>query len=320
MTKTQDSAKSTIKMISQAIAELAYRIDASFEKAVEMIYNAEKVIVSGIGKSGIIGMKMAATLTSVGKPAVCLHPVEALHGDIGLVGEKDVVVCFSKSGNTKEMVSLFPFIKARGPKIISILGSDNGWMKRESDLWLDASVSKEVCPVDLAPTTSTTAALVIADALSVAYMEKAGVTETDFAKNHPDGQIGRNVTLQVRDVMHKGYAIPKIRAHQTFREAVIEITSKDLGCVCVISESDRLEGIVTDGDIRRILQDDVDVKGMKVKDFMTPTPIAVEPNTFLGQALGIMENRPRQISVLPVTDKDKLVGVIRIHDILLQKS
>lgn len=296
------------------------RVGDDFSRAVDFIGGADKVIVTGVGKSGIIGQKMAATLTSVGKPALFLHPVEALHGDIGVVSENDVAVFISKSGNTKELLNLFPFIKARGCKIISIVGSLSGWMNRNSDCVIDASVDREVCPVDLAPTTSTTAALVMADALSVAYMKMAGVSETDFARNHPDGQIGRNVTLQVRDVMHKGQSIPRITPDKSFREAVIEITHKDLGCVCVVDSDNRLVGILTDGDVRRILQKEEEIRGLQLADVMTKSPQAIRKEAFLGEALTMMENRPRQISVLPVVEEEQVVGVIRIHDILQQKS
>jgi len=315
-----ENGKKAIKNIINSLVGLENKIGNDFDRSVELIKKADKVIVSGIGKSGIIGQKMAATLTSVGKPAVFLHPVEALHGDIGIVGKNDVAVFISKSGNTKEVINLFPFIKSRGLKTISIVGSSNGWMNRNSDTVLDASVDKEACPVDLAPTTSTTAALVMADALSVAYMNTMGVSETDFARNHPDGQIGRNVTLQVRDVMHKGNSIPRILPEKTFREAVIEITSKDLGCVCVVDKNNQLIGLVTDGDVRRILQKDEDIRGLKVSSIMTESPQYVRKEAFLGEALTIMENRPRQISVLPVVEEEQLVGIIRIHDILMQKS
>lgn len=315
-----ENGKNAIINIIKSLTGFENKLDSQFDISVDMIKNADKVIVSGIGKSGIIGQKMAATLTSVGKPAVFLHPVEALHGDIGIVGKNDVAVFISKSGNTKEVISLHPFIRSRGAKIISIVGSDNGWMNRNSDTVLDASVDKEVCPVDLAPTTSTTAALIMADALSVAYMKAVGVTETDFARNHPDGQIGRNVTLQVRDVMHKGEDVPRIMKTKTLREAVIEITRKDLGCVCVIDEQNRMIGILTDGDVRRILQKDEDIRQLKVADVMTKKPQSVSKSAFLGEALTLMENRPRQISVLPVVEDKQLVGVLRIHDILQQKS
>ncbi len=315
-----ENGKNAIINIIKSLTGFEKKLDSQFDRSVDMIKDADKVIVSGIGKSGIIGQKMAATLTSVGKPAVFLHPVEALHGDIGIVGKNDVAVFISKSGNTKEVISLHPFIRSRGAKIISIVGSDNGWMNRHSDTVLNASIDKEVCPVDLAPTTSTTAALIMADALSVAYMKAVGVSETDFARNHPDGQIGRNVTLQVRDVMHKGEDVPRIMKTKTLREAVIEITRKDLGCVCVIDQQHRLIGILTDGDVRRILQNDEDIRQLKVSDVMTKKPQSVSKSAFLGEALTLMENRPRQISVLPVVEDKQLVGVLRIHDILQQKS
>lgn len=299
-----------------ALIKAKARLDESFIEAVKLICSAEKVIVSGIGKSGLIGTKISATLSSVGVPSVFLHPVEALHGDIGIVGSNDVVILLSKSGSTDEIVNLIPYIKMRSAKIISIVGNAKSFMAHNSDIVLDAAVDREACLFNLAPTSSSTLALVIGDALAMCAMKMKKVTLEDFSRLHPLGQIGRNITLKVSDVMHRNGALPVISEKESFRNAVIEITNKGMGCVCVISQDEKLEGIITDGDVRRILQNSEDLRGLTVGNVMTRNPVTIGENSYLGEALALMENRSSEIGVLPVIEGNKLIGLIRLHDIV----
>lgn len=292
-------------------------ISDEFAEASILLANAKKIIVSGVGKSGLIARKIAATFSSIGVSALFLHPVEALHGDIGVVQDGDVTILLSKSGTTEELLKLIPYLKIRNSKIVSIVGNVSASIARYSDVVLDGSVTKEACPFNLAPTSSSTLALSLGDALAVAVMKLRNVTLEDFSRLHPLGQIGRSVTIRVSDIMHKGTSIPIVHKDVAFRDALIEITRKDLGCVCCIDEDDYLIGIITDGDVRRILQQYEDLRGMIVGNLMTQNPITINQEAYLHEALSIMENRNSEINVLPVlNEKSKLVGVIRLHDIL----
>ncbi len=293
------------------------RIGDEFSQAVELIASANKIILSGVGKSGLIARKIGATLSSFGVSSTFLHPVEALHGDIGLVQKYDVTILLSKSGSTEEIVRLVPYLKMRQSKIISIVGNMNSFLARVSDVVLDGSVAREACPFNLAPTSSSTLAVVIGDALALAVMKKLNITLTDFSRLHPLGQIGRNITVKVSDIMHKGSKIPLISPESSFRDALIQISNKKLGCVCITNDSNQLIGIITDGDVRRILEKNENLRGLKVEHVMTKNPITIEPEAFLNEALALMENRNSEISVLPVVDSEYyLVGVIRLHDII----
>ncbi len=307
-------------VIAQEIAALEVArnfINDDFAESVRLICDAHKVIVAGVGKSGIIGKKIAATLSSIGISAVFLHPVEALHGDIGMVQKDDVVILLSKSGTTDEIIRFLPFIKMRSAKIISILGNTKSYIARHSDIVLNGSVKAEACPFNLAPTTSSTVAVAIGDALAICAMKLMNVTLEDFSRLHPLGQIGRNISVKVKDVMHINDSMPMIDATASFRDAIIEITNKDLGCVCVVNSDIQLLGLITDGDVRRILQKSEDIRGIKVKNVMTQNPITINAESFLGEALKVMENRESEINVLPVIDEDnKLTGLIRLHDII----
>lgn len=311
-----DFAKASFRTTVDALSLTADRIDDRFIDAINLIKEANKIVFTGVGKSGLVARKLSATFSSIGYPSVFLHPTEALHGDIGIVQNDDVVISISKSGNTKEIVEIYPHLKTRKVSTIAITGNSESYLNRESEVSLDASVSVESCPINLAPTTSTSVALALGDAIAIGLMKVDGFSEEDFSKFHPQGQIGRNVTLQVRDVMHKGTKLPQIRSDKFFRDAVIEITQKDLGCVCVITSSGILEGLLTDGDVRRILQKNDEIKGLKVADIMTVNPITINKEAFLAEALTVMENRKRQISVLPVVEEGLCVGIIRLHDIL----
>ncbi|HPD32746.1 MAG TPA: KpsF/GutQ family sugar-phosphate isomerase [Bacteroidota bacterium] len=294
------------------------KIGENYQFAAELIANSNKVILSGIGKSGLIAKKIAATLSSYNLSAVFLHPVEALHGDIGIIQKNDVVIFVSKSGSTDEIVRLVPFIKSRNAKIISIITNTKSYLGANSDIVLEAAIEREACPFGIAPTSSTTVALVIGDALAIAAALLSKVTLKDFSRTHPLGTIGKTLTLQVKDIMHTNSNIPIINDKAFFKDAIIEISKKKLGCVLVINSIGKLVGIITDGDVRRTLQKFDEIKNIKVIDIMNQQPITVHEDIYLDVALSIMENRESQINVLPVVDdSNKPIGVIRLHDIIL---
>ncbi len=310
-------ARRVFQQEAHALIAIGERIGQEFEEAVALLHAARQVIVSGVGKSGIIGGKIAATLRSIGIPAVFLHPAEAPHGDLGIVRAGDVAVLISKSGTTAEVCALIPWLRRRQVAIVAIVGQRHSELAAKADVVLDVGVEAEVCPLNMIPTTSTTAALVMGDALSVALMQLRKVRPEEIAAAHPMGMLGRLASLQVRDVMHTGDALPRVLPETSFREMLIEMTAKALGCVCVVWPDGRLCGIVTDGDVRRTLQRVEDIRPLRARDVMTPTPVVVEPETSLAEALALMEHRPRQISVLPVVDSQGFcVGVVRVHDII----
>lgn len=302
----------------KSLVRIKDRIDENFANAVVLIANAHKLVVSGVGKSGMIARKIAATFSSIGISAAYLDPVDALHGDIGFVQENDVVILLSKSGSTSEIVKLIPYLKARNSKIIAITGNMNSYLAMNSDIALDASVSNEACPYNLAPTSSTLVALALGDALAMTIIKYKNISLADISRLHPLGQIGKNFQLSVRDIMHTNSALPIIKLGESFKDAVIEITNKKIGCVCVVDEHGVLKGIITDGDVRRVLQKYDDIRGLKVNDVMTKNPIVISPDANLAEAISLMERRESQISVLPVVDEqNKCIGVIRVHDIIL---
>lgn len=289
----------------------------SFVDAVKLISTSNKVFVSGIGKSGLIAHKIAATFSSVGIPSFFLHPVEALHGDIGMVGKGDIAVLLSKSGTTDEIIHILPHLKIRKVKTIAIVSNIDSFLGNHADIVLDGFVERESCPFNIAPTTSSLVALAIGDAIAVCVMKLNGFTVNDFAKNHPLGQIGRNISMTVGDVMHKGKALPVIYYNADFRNGLIEMTNKSLGCVCAVDNEGILKGIITDGDVRRTLHKTDNIHGMKVRDIMTANPVTAMKTMHLGEALSVMENRKSQINVLPVVNRQKkCIGVIRLHDIV----
>ncbi|MES2764416.1 MAG: KpsF/GutQ family sugar-phosphate isomerase [Bacteroidota bacterium] len=309
-------AKRVLKEESEALKNAALAIDENFSLAVHTLSQARKIIVCGIGKSGLIGRKISATFSSISAPSVFLHPLDALHGDIGIIGEGDAAVFLSKSGTTRELLEILPFFKKKHIPVILLAGKIDSPLAYTSDIVIDASVEKEACPLELAPMSSTTVALALGDALAAGIMLLKKVGLQEFAERHPLGQLGRNVTLRVRDVMHSGSELPTIILKTPFREALIEISAKGLGCVGVVSEN-KLAGIITDGDVRRALQKHDDIRLLKAEDIMTAAPISISPEMLLGEALSTMESREHQISVLPVVDReDSYIGLIRIHDII----
>lgn len=312
-----DEGKRVIGEEMKSLERVSSSIDERFFEAVKMIAGASKLIVSGVGKSGMIAHKIAATFSSIGIPALFMHPVDALHGDLGIVCEDDVALLLSKSGSTDDIVRLVPYLRSRKAKLIAIVGNTDSFLSEAADVSLDASVEKEACPFNQAPTSSAVAALAIGDALAMTCMEVNGFTLEDFSKLHPLGQIGRNITLKVKDVMHSGNDLPVVSGKSSFRDAVIEITNKRLGCVCICDWEKRLLGILTDGDVRRVLHEHEDLRGLNISSIMTTNPVTVSPEAFLSEAMALMESRESQISVLPVVDSErKCAGVVRIHDII----
>lgn len=290
------------------------------EHAIHLLANCGgKVIVAGVGKSGLVARKIASTLTSTGTAAVYLHPADALHGDLGLVDPKDVVIVLSNSGETDELIAMLPHLKHRNVPIIAIVGSRKSTLARNAAAVLDASVEQEACPLNLAPTTSTLVAQAIGDALAATLMEVKGITSQDFASNHPAGRLGKRLTLRVSDLMHGGRDNPIVSPDASWTMIARAISRGGLGAVNVIDDASRLAGIITDGDLRRALEKvkPVDLEKLMAHEIMTKSPVVVSPEMLAYDALQLMENRPSQISVLPVVDADRTcLGLIRIHDIV----
>ncbi len=312
-----------LRVESDAIAKAAARIESPQLDRVLSILKAckGKVIVLGVGKSGIIAQKIAATMTSSGTAAIHLHPSDALHGGLGIVTADDVVLMLTNSGETAELIELLPFIKQRNVPLVAIVGRLNSTIAQRADAVLDASVDQEACPLNLAPTTSTTVALAIGDALAMTLMRAKGLTESEFASNHPGGQLGKRLTLRVADLMHSGPKNPTIPNDASWMDVVSTITQFGLGAVNVVDANGRLAGIITDGDLRRSLQKlgahDFGFANLRCDDLMTHDPVVTTPDTLAFEALKLMEDRPSQISVLPVVEGDRrCVGLIRLHDIV----
>lgn len=313
------NARHSFQVEIDALQKTKDRLDENFIKAVKLLAISNKVIVSGIGKSGIIGQKISATFSSIGVTSVFLHPVEALHGDIGMVQPKDVAILISKSGNTEELIKLIPYLKMQNAKMIAIVGSTDSHLASHSDIVIDASVEMEACPFNLAPTASTTTTLAIGDALAICLMIEKRFTLENFSKLHPLGQIGRTTNLCVKDVMKKIKDMPILSPKSKLKDAIIIMTEKPLGCLCITNLDNKLLGIITDGDIRRLLKKTTnldDILNIELHKIITSKPVTISPEATLVEALALMENRKNQISVLPVISANKLVGLIRIHDVV----
>lgn len=311
-------AKNVLLFESEQIKKAMDKLNEQFNHSVESVMQSKgKLVVCGIGKSGAVAQKITATLCSTGTPAVFLHAAEAAHGDLGVYAEGDPVLMISKSGTTEEMLRLIPFFKESHSKVISIVGNITSPIARNSDYVLDATVEKEADALNLAPTASTTVALAIGDALAVALMHARGFTENDFARFHPGGQLGKNLLLKVEDVMHELHEIAQVAENNSFRELIIAMTKFNLGAACVVDKENNLIGLVTDGDVRRSLIRDADLSSMFVNTIMTKNPISISPRASLKEAVEMMENRASQLSVLPVVEDGKCLGLIRIHDIYI---
>jgi len=309
-----DIAKDTIRLESEAIQNLAQLIDDNFEKAVKFILNSKgRVIVTGIGKSANIGTKIVATLNSTGTPAVFMHAADAIHGDLGNVLEDDVVICISKSGNTPEIKVLVPLIKNYGNKIIAITGNIDSFLGKNSDFPLNTFVEKEACPNNLAPTTSTTAQLVMGDALAVCLLELRGFTSSDFAKYHPGGALGKRLYLRVSDLVEKNEA-PKVAKTDSIAKVIIEISEKRLGVTAVV-ENDKIIGIITDGDIRRMLSKTTKIDAFVASDIMGNKAKTIHRDAMAVEALDILENNSIS-QLLVVDDNNNYAGIVHLHDLI----
>lgn len=302
---------------ADALRLAAERLGTNLVQAVELILTRRsKVIVTGIGKSGHIGQKITATLCSTGTPAVFLHAAEAVHGDLGVYTPGDCTLLISKSGTTAELIRLVPILRELNSPLIGILGNLEAPLTRQVNIVLDARVAHEADHLNLAPTCSTTVALGLGDALAVALMHARRFSEVDFARYHPAGQLGRNLLLHVADVMHTGNTIAWASLDDPVRLVVIAMTRYALGAACVVDEADKLLGIITDGDLRRALQTHDDIRPLRAVHIMTPKPITISPQASLQDAVRLMEDRPSQLSVLPVVDEtQRCLGLLRIHDI-----
>jgi len=309
-------AKEVIRKEAQAIIELEERINGEFVRAVDLLSKCQgRVIVSGMGKSGIIGRKIAATLTSTGTSAMFLHPAEGMHGDLGAVHKDDVVICISKSGDTSELFQIFPVLKRIGVPIISITGNRRSRIAERSDIVIDASITEEACPYNLAPTSSTTAALVMGDALAVALLEKRQFSAEDFAMFHPGGSLGKKLSIKIDDIMFTGDRIPTVYEDILLEKVIFEITSKRFGSTCVVNHNDQLSGIITDGDIRRLVERTKDIWKLKAKDLMTKNPKTVKVGTMASAALKLMTDFSI-MQVIIVDEANHPKGIVHIHDIL----
>ena len=308
-------------MEAEAVLEQVKRIDEHFKAAVEMIMACPgRTVITGMGKSGIIGRKMAATLASTGTPSFYLHPAEGIHGDLGMVTEGDVVIALSNSGETGEVLHILPSLRRIGAKLIAMVGNPNSTLAKNSDIVLNVGVTREACPLGLAPTSSTTAALAYGDALALALLSKRKFTASQFAVFHPGGSLGRKLLLTVEDIMHSGTENPLVKADISVQDALFVITDKGLGAVSVVDDDNKMLGVLTDGDIRRGLSKGVDFLKRPVTELMTASPKTITKEKLAAQALHIMEsNRPKPITVLPVVDAENhVIGLLHMTDLVRQ--
>ena len=306
--------KRVLTIESAAIARLKDQLDNNFDNACQLCLDCSgKIIVMGMGKSGHIADKLAATLASTGTPSFFVHPGEASHGDLGMISRNDVVMALSNSGKTEEIVSLLPILKSLGIKIIAMTGDNNSKIATASDVHIDVGVEEEACPMNLSPTASTTAALAMGDAIAVALLEKRGFSVEDFAKSHPGGSIGKKLLLLVKDIMHTDKQIPIVFQDQNLAQGLMEMSEKTLGMTAVINETGELVGIFTDGDLRRTLEANVDIQTTLMREVMTQNCITVTPNFLAVKAVEIIQGN--KITSLVVIEENKIVGALNIHDL-----
>ncbi len=318
MTENQIIAKGkeVIRIEGSAVLNLESSIDKNFENAVNIIFNSKgRVVFTGMGKSGIIARKIVATMNSTGTAAIFMHPTDALHGDLGMVRKDDIVILISKSGNTEELSDLIPMFKRIGVKIIGMLGENDSKIGKECDIILNVGVKEEACPHDLAPTASTTAALVMGDALAIALLEMRGFTAEDFALFHPGGSLGKRLSLKISEIMIKGKDLPTVTEKAPIKDVILEITSKRLGTTCVIGNEGALSGIITDGDLRRLLEKTLDIKNLTAADMMTRKPKTISKEYLASFALQQMENF-NITSLIVVDELNKPEGILHLHDLV----
>lgn len=311
----QQAGKTVLRIEREGLEQLDQYINDDFARACALIYACQgKVVVMGMGKSGHIGKKMAATFASTGTPAFFVHPAEASHGDLGMVSKNDVVIAISNSGESSEILALIPVLKRQHISLICITGRPDSAMGRVADVHLCVHVPQEACPLGLAPTSSTTATLVMGDALAVSLLEARGFTAEDFALSHPGGALGRKLLLHVADIMHSGDELPHVTRDASLRDALLEITRKNLGLTVIVDGLMKIEGIFTDGDLRRIFDMGIDFQRATIGEVMTPGGIRVRPNMLAVEALNLMQTK--NITSILVADDDHLLGVVHMHDML----
>ena len=312
-------ARNVLNIEAHEISALAARLDASFEAAVQLILNCQgRVVVSGMGKSGHVGGKIAATLASTGTPAFFMHPAEASHGDLGMITAGDVVIALSNSGESDELLNIVPTIKRLGAKIISITGAKNSTLAKESDVHLSAEVSQEACPLGLSPTASTTAALALGDALAVCVLNLRDFTAEDFARSHPGGKLGRRLLIRVKDVMRTGSAVPSVKDGELLSAALTEMTKKGLGLTAIVNEKKQPVGVFTDGDLRRTFAKGIFTHTVKINEVMHANPNTIHANELAVEAVEMMEQKKIN-GLLVIDDAGKLVGAFNMHDLLKAK-
>ncbi|TAK09425.1 MAG: KpsF/GutQ family sugar-phosphate isomerase [Candidatus Manganitrophaceae bacterium] len=315
-----EEGKRVLRIEAQAITDLIDRIDGRFVEAVELCYSSKgRVVVIGMGKSGLIGKKIAATLASTGTPAFFLHPAEGIHGDLGMVSKEDVALLISNSGETEEILRVLPSLKRLNLKLITLTGNTKSTLAKMSDVLLDISIREEACPLGLAPTASTTATLAMGDALAVALLQQRGFRKEDFAFFHPGGSLGRQLLLKVEDAMHVGNNIPKVAEETPMREVVLEMTAKKLGMTTVLNAAGKLAGVITDGDLRRLIKkidhEGRDIFSLPAREVMNRSPKTISKESLTAQAIHMMESH--SITTLVVAGSDGQVdGILHLHDLL----
>ena len=308
------SAKRTLKIESDSIRSISNQLDNSFEELCDKVINSDgKFIIMGVGKSGHIAQKISATLSSTGTPSIFIHPTEAAHGDMGLINKKDIVMLISNSGETDEIISILSSLKRHAKEIVSLTSNNKSAIAKFADIKIQIKSKKEACPLDLAPTSSTTNALAFGDALAIALLEAKGFTKKDFASSHPAGKLGKKLITQVQDLMHKGNKVPKVNLNTVLDKALIEITKKNLG-ITLVTDKSKIVGIFTDGDLRRCINKKIDIQKTKIKEVMTKTFKTIDSNSLAVEAAKIMEEN--KIFTLVVLEKNKYIGVLSMHDLI----
>jgi arabinose-5-phosphate isomerase len=308
-------AREVLDIEARAVETLKTRLDDNFIAACNLcMQTSGRIVVTGMGKSGHVSNKIAATLASTGTPAFFMHPAEASHGDLGMITNQDLLIAISYSGETAEVVTILPVVKRMGAKLLSITGNPNSTMAQAADAHLDISVAEEACPLNLAPTASTTATLAMGDALAVALLKMRGFTAEDFARSHPSGSLGKRLLLRVSDVMHTGDRVPAVKADVTLRDALLEMTDKGLGMTAIVDDDRRILGIYTDGDLRRTLDTGADIRETRIRDVMHPNCKTTTDDLLAAEALHLLEEN-KITGLLVVDDDNRLIGALNIHDL-----
>lgn len=308
--------KEVVRIEAESVSDLEKLINENFANAVEAIYNCKgRVVLTGLGKSGLVARKIVATMNSTGTAAIFLHPTDALHGDLGMVRKDDVVILISKSGSTEELNNLLPLLKRIGVTLIAMCGEPNSVMAKDCDIFLNIHVKEEACPYDLAPTSSSTVTLALGDALAVTLIEKRGFTQEDFAMLHPGGSLGKRLSLKISEIMIKGERVPIVEESTPIKNVIFEITSKRLGVTSVVNSDGILSGIITDGDLRRLLEKTLEIKNLTAKDIMSVNPKVMKEDFLASFALQQMETH-KITSLIITDDNNKPIGIVHLHDLI----